>query len=31
MEANAEIADVYRFAFSARFHALLGALPGETR
>ena len=31
MEANPEIADVYRYAFSPRFHALLGALPGESR
>lgn len=26
MEANAEVADVYRYAFGTRFHALLGAL-----
>ena len=27
MEASGEVADLYRYAFSARFHALLGALP----
>lgn len=27
MEASPEVADLYRYAFSTRFHALLGALP----